>query len=101
MNLCFQATLERRAPELTVTRGGDSLRHNGCYPMALCFLCSVFFLLVVVQRFDCELKRAGGRAASLLARAPLRRIPRTKGGVWGGELFTILRAVPGAGRQWF
>jgi hypothetical protein len=79
---CAELTV-RCAPELTVTRVGDSLRHNGCYPMALCFLFSVFFLLVVVQRFDCELKRAGGRAASLLARAPLRRIPTTKGGCGG------------------
>ena len=36
---------EPRAPELTVTRGGDSLRQNGCYPMAACFLGSVLFAL--------------------------------------------------------
>ena len=27
----------RRAPKLTVTRGGDSLCHNRCYPMAALF----------------------------------------------------------------
>lgn len=35
----------RRAPKVTVTRGGDSLCQKGCYPMAVLFLC--FGLLCV------------------------------------------------------
>jgi hypothetical protein len=48
---------------------------------------SVSFLLVVLGGLDSEIKRAGGRLASPQLAPPCGRIPRAKGGVWGGGKF--------------
>ena len=63
-------SLRRRAPKVTVTRGGDSLCQKGCYPMAVLFWVSVFYAVVSLGVWDSELNRAGGRALSLCSRPP-------------------------------
>ena len=89
--------LMRRAPKLTVTREGDSLRQNGCYPMAAlsCWF-SVSLCLVILCGFDSEIKRAGGRLASSSSRPPAVERVEAKG---GDELFTIFKGAPGVWRR--
>jgi hypothetical protein len=81
--------MARRAPKLTVTREGDTLCQKVCYPLAACFFSFRLVSLLLVEGFDCEIKRSRGAGCEPPARAPLRANTEGQGGVWGGELFTI------------
>lgn len=77
----------RRAPEVTVTGERNTLCQKGCYPMALLFsLVSVLSDSVVHLGLRSELKRAGGRAASLSSRPPAVEYPGPSGGYGGGRV---------------
>ena len=79
--------LRRRAPKVTVTRGWVSLCQKG--------VTSWLLFVLTISWLGSELKRAGGRAACSIARAPLRSKSDgalLEGGPGGGllaELFTM------------
>src|SRR5207248_3214932 len=63
-----------------------------------CVLCSSVGSCSTVRL---RAKTSRGAGCEPLSSRPPASNTQDQGGVWGGELFTILRAVPGAVRQWF
>ena len=85
---CSKIMRLRRAPKVTVTRGWVSLCQKG--------VTSWLLFVLTISWLGSELKRAGGRAACSIARAPLRSKSDgalLEGGPGGGlsaELFTMV-----------
>ena len=79
--------MSRRAPKVTVTREGDTLCQKGCYPSG--FVLLLFFVRFLM--FECQLKRAGGRASSLSSRPPAVEYVGLVSGGCGGIFHLVFR----------
>ena len=85
----------RRAPKVTVTRGWVSLCQKG--------VTSWLLFVLTISWLGSELKRAGGRAACSIARAPLRSMSDgalLEGGPGGGLLAELFTMVFSAALNW-
>ena len=89
------ASIGRRAPKVTVTRGWVSLCQKG--------VTSWLLFVLTISWLGSELKRAGGRAACSIARAPLRSKSDgalLEGGPGGGLLAELFTMVFSAALNW-